>query len=109
MGLAERARVVVGKCATPTFFWQRFARGSRVGTGDAYLGTNRGKPEGSLAEGRAETHNGGDTMLLVILIVLLVLSLAGGGWGYSRWGYAGMSPAGIILLVLAILWLTGHL
>ena len=48
-------------------------------------------------------------MLLVILIVLLVLSLAGGGWGYSRWGYAGMSPAGIILLVLAILWLTGHL
>ncbi|HRI50562.1 MAG TPA: DUF3309 family protein [Pseudomonadota bacterium] len=48
-------------------------------------------------------------MLLTILIVLLVLSLAGGGWGYSHWGFVGMSPAGVILLVLAILWLTGHL
>jgi hypothetical protein len=48
-------------------------------------------------------------MLLTILIVLLVLSLAGGGWGYSQWGYAGMSPAGVILLILLVLWLTGHL
>lgn len=48
-------------------------------------------------------------MLLVILMVLLVLALAGGGWGYSQWGFAGMSPAGAILLVLVILWLTGHL
>jgi len=48
-------------------------------------------------------------MLLTILVVLLVLSLAGGGWGYSRWGYAGMSPAGIVLLILAILWFTGNL
>ena len=48
-------------------------------------------------------------MLLTILIVLLVLSFVGGGWGYSRYGYAGMSPAGVILLVLAILYFTGHL
>jgi len=48
-------------------------------------------------------------MLLTILIVLLVLSLAGGGWGYSSWGYAGLSPAGVILLILAILYFTGHL
>lgn len=48
-------------------------------------------------------------MLLTILIVLLVLSLAGGGWGYSQWGYAGMSPAGVILLILLVLWFTGHL
>jgi hypothetical protein len=48
-------------------------------------------------------------MLLTLLIVLLVLSLAGGGWGYSRFGYTGLSPAGIILLVLGILWLTGYL
>ncbi len=48
-------------------------------------------------------------MLLTVLIVLLVLSLAGGGWGYSRFGYAGMSPVGIILLVLAVLYFTGHL
>jgi hypothetical protein len=48
-------------------------------------------------------------MLFTILIVLLVVSLAGGGWGYSRYGFSGMSPAGIILLVLAIMWFTGHL
>lgn len=48
-------------------------------------------------------------MLLTIIIVLLVLSLIGGGWGYSRWGALGWSPAGVILLVLLILWLTGNI
>lgn len=48
-------------------------------------------------------------MLLMILIILLVLSLGGAGLGYSRYGYVGMSPAGLILLVLVILWFTGHL
>jgi hypothetical protein len=48
-------------------------------------------------------------MLLTILVVLLVLSLAGGGWGYSRYGYAGWSPAGIVLAVLVVLYLTGGL
>ncbi len=46
-------------------------------------------------------------MLLTIIIVLLVLSLVGGGWGHSRFGYVGWSPAGLILLVLAIMWFTG--
>ena len=48
-------------------------------------------------------------MLTILIIVLLVAALGGGGWGYSRWGLAGMSPAGIILLVLVVMWLTGHL
>ena len=48
-------------------------------------------------------------MLLTILVVFLLLSLVGGGWGYSRWGFVGMSPAGLVLVILAILWLTGHL
>lgn len=48
-------------------------------------------------------------MILTILIVLLVLSLSGGGFGYSRFGFAGMSPAGVILLVLLILYFTGNL
>jgi hypothetical protein len=48
-------------------------------------------------------------MLLIILIVVLVLALGGGGWGHSRYGAAGWSPAGLILLVLAILWFTGRL
>ncbi len=48
-------------------------------------------------------------MLLTILIVLLVLSLAGGGWGYSRYGFTSLSPAGIVLIAVVVLWLTGHL
>ena len=48
-------------------------------------------------------------MLLTILVVLLLLTLAGGGWGHSRFGYAGWSPAGIIVLVLVVMFFTGHL
>jgi hypothetical protein len=48
-------------------------------------------------------------MLTIILIVLLVLALGGGSFGHSRFGYAGWSPAGIIVLVLLLLWFTGRL
>jgi hypothetical protein len=47
--------------------------------------------------------------MLLALIILFVLAVCGGGLTYSRFGYTGMSPAGIILLVLAVLWLTGNL
>ena len=47
-------------------------------------------------------------MLLTILVVVLLLSLVGGGFGHSRYGYAGWSPAGIILVILAILFFTGR-
>ncbi len=48
-------------------------------------------------------------MLTVLLIILLVLFLSGGAWGYSRWGYAGFSPLGLVIIVLLVLWFTGHL
>lgn len=48
-------------------------------------------------------------MLTTILIVLLVLALLGGGFGYSRVGYASWSPAGAILVVLLVLLLMGRL
>lgn len=48
-------------------------------------------------------------MLLILLIVLLVFALGGGGWGYSRYGAAGMGPAGIILLIFLAMYFTGHL
>jgi len=47
--------------------------------------------------------------MLILLIVLLVIALGGGGFGHSRWGYAGWSPAGLILLLIVVLWLTGNL
>ena len=48
-------------------------------------------------------------MLLTILLIVLVVSLVGGGFGYSRVGYIGWSPAGIILVVLAVMLFTGRL
>lgn len=48
-------------------------------------------------------------MLMIVLIVLLVLALGGGAWGHSRYGFAGWSPAGILVLVLLVMLLTGHL
>jgi hypothetical protein len=47
--------------------------------------------------------------MFTILIVLLLVALIGGGFGHSRVGYAGWSPAGLIVLVLLIMWLTGNL
>jgi hypothetical protein len=47
-------------------------------------------------------------MLLIILLVVFVLALGGGGWGHSRYGYAGWSPAGLILVVLAVLYFSGR-
>ncbi len=48
-------------------------------------------------------------MLITILLVFLVLSLIGGGVGHSRYGFAGWSPAGILILIVAVLFLTGRL
>jgi len=48
-------------------------------------------------------------MLITILLVLVVLSLIGGGMGQSRFGYAGWSPAGILILILVVLFFTGRL
>lgn len=47
--------------------------------------------------------------MLTLLIVLLVLALLGGGVGHSRFGYAGWSPAGILIAILLVLLLTGNL
>ncbi len=47
--------------------------------------------------------------MLILLIILPLLALGGGGWGYRRWGYAGFSPAGLIILILIVLLLTGGL
>jgi hypothetical protein len=47
-------------------------------------------------------------MLMMILLVLLVLALFGGGIGHSRYGYAGWSPAGILIVILLLWLVTGH-
>jgi hypothetical protein len=48
-------------------------------------------------------------MLLMILLIVLVIALVGGGVGHSRIGYVGWSPAGIIIVILLVLFMTGHL
>ncbi len=47
--------------------------------------------------------------MVTLLVVLLVIALLGGGLGHSRAGLAGWSPAGIIVLVLVLLAVTGRL
>lgn len=48
-------------------------------------------------------------MLFIVLIVVLLLTLGGGGWGHSRYGARGWTPAGIVIALLLVLWLTGNL
>ena len=48
-------------------------------------------------------------MLTILLILLVILAIGGGAWGYSRFGYAGWSPLGLLLLVVLLLWFTGNL
>lgn len=47
-------------------------------------------------------------MLTTILIVLLFVALLGGGLGHGRFGAAGWSPAGLILVVLVVLLFMGR-
>ncbi len=49
------------------------------------------------------------SMLTILMLVLLVAALGGGGFGYSRWGYMGWSPAALIFVVFSVMWLTGLL
>ena len=48
-------------------------------------------------------------MLMILLVVFFVVALGGGGWGHSRYGYVGWSPAGLILLVAVVLYFSGNL
>ena len=47
--------------------------------------------------------------MLTILIILLVLAVVGGGLGHSKFGFAGWSPAGLLVLVLVVMLVTGNL
>lgn len=49
------------------------------------------------------------TLTTLLIIIALAVLLLGGGLGQARFGYWGWSPAGVLLLVLLILWLTGRL
>lgn len=47
--------------------------------------------------------------MALLLIILLVLALVGGGLGHGRYGYYGWSPAGILVVVLLVMFLSGRL
>jgi hypothetical protein len=47
--------------------------------------------------------------LVGVLLFVLLLAVIGGVMGRDRFGYYGWSPLGFVLLVLLVLWLTGHL
>ncbi len=47
--------------------------------------------------------------MLTLLVILLLVAMLGGGLGHTRVGYAGWSPAAIILVILVVLAATGRL
>lgn len=47
--------------------------------------------------------------MLSLLILLLIVAALFGGFGHTRWGYAGWSPAAILLVILLVLALSGRL
>jgi len=47
--------------------------------------------------------------MLALLVIVLVIALLGGGYGHSRVGYAGWSPAAVILVVFLFMAMTGRL
>jgi hypothetical protein len=49
-------------------------------------------------------------MSLIVLIIVLFLLGGVGGWGFNTWhaGYGLPGGAGLIILVLLVLWLTGY-
>ena len=49
------------------------------------------------------------SMVTLLIIILVVLAIGGGGWGHSRYGAAGWSPAVILLVIAVVLYFTGHI
>jgi hypothetical protein len=47
--------------------------------------------------------------MMLLLVILLILAVLGGGFGHSRFGFAGWSPAAILVVVLVVLALSGRL
>ncbi|MEO8705060.1 MAG: DUF3309 domain-containing protein [Kofleriaceae bacterium] len=47
--------------------------------------------------------------MLTILVIVLIIALLGGGFGYSRFGAAGLSPAVIVGLILLVMLFSGRL
>lgn len=45
----------------------------------------------------------------MVLVVLLSLGLLGGGIGHSRFGHAGWLPLAAVVLLVVLLYVTGHL
>jgi hypothetical protein len=49
------------------------------------------------------------TMLLTMLVLAFLIALLGGGFGYRRYGYASISPLGVVIVVAIVLFLLGYL
>ncbi len=64
---------------------------------------------------RTANHDGArdstsNMSLILLIIVLLLVFGSAPTWGYSRnWGYGPSGGLGLILLILLLLYLTGHL
>ncbi|MEN9580111.1 MAG: hypothetical protein RJA70_3120 [Pseudomonadota bacterium] len=46
--------------------------------------------------------------MFTILLIILAIALIGGGFGHSRFGYVGWSPAALLLMIVLVMFLTGQ-
>ena len=68
-----------------------------------------GSPSGRARLPRGRSVARPPITMMTLLIVLLLIALLGGGLGYGRFGAAGLGPAGVIILILVLLAVTGRL
>jgi hypothetical protein len=101
-----KATICHGQNATP----RRVSSGNRQKAGDfeRCLPHAAGWPPNCNVPGRGTSpHRSEPFKMLTLLLILLLVALVGGGLGHSRFGYAGWSPAGLLLVVVLVLFLTG--
>ena len=83
---------------------QRGFAGNRPGNASYRVGNHIALQLGQGGIGARQRSN----IMFTILLIILVLALIGGGLGHSRYGYAGWSPAGILVVILLFMLFTGH-
>ena len=47
--------------------------------------------------------------MLIVMLVLLLVALGAAELKHRQWGYVGWSPAGIILGLVLVMWISGAL
>ncbi len=48
-------------------------------------------------------------MLLTLLVIVLIVAMMGGAFGFREYGGASLTPLGLVLIIIVLLYALGHL